>query len=118
MHAGLGCLFILIFGFIFFAIAIVRTLLAPFFSIFRGGRSGNGAFGQGTRNAGAGRGAFGDPFGGFSGGNSQNGTYNNPGSDGTNNTKAGNAHHSNGNSRQRRKIFTREEGEYVDFEDV
>lgn len=106
MYAGLGCLFILIFGFLFFVVAAVRTLLSPFFNMFWGNKDRKNSS---SRPSGSFGGGFGSPFGSSPGSASQEG--------GTGYTHAGNARHS-GNSRQRRKIFAREEGEYVEYEDV
>ena len=94
----LGCLFIFIFGFIF-------ILLSFAFSFIRAGRNYlNSLFGGSTRRTNASRQ---NPYGG--------------GDNPYSHTTSGNAHHEgNPNSRQKRsnKIFDKNEGEYVDFEDV
>lgn len=95
----LGCLFIFIFGFIF-------ILLSFAFSFIRAGRDYlKTLFGGAARrpNASQRQNSYG----------SSGSTYSH--------TTSGNAHHEgNPNSRQKRsnKIFDKNEGEYVDFEDV
>ena len=99
MHLFFGCLFIFIFGFIF-------ILLSFAFSVIRTGRNYlNSIFGGSTRRPNASQRQ--NPYGG--------------GDTSYNHTTSGNAHHEgNPNSRQKRsnKIFDKNEGEYVDFEDV
>ncbi len=96
----LGCLFIFIFGFIF-------ILLSFAFSFIRAGRNFLSTL-----------------FGGSTAHRPNASQRQNPYSAGEtsyNHTTSGNAHHEgNPNSRQKRsnKIFDKNEGEYVDFEDV
>lgn len=89
----LGCLFILLFGFILFALGFIKMIVQLLF-----GSSATKAKPRATSTTGTGR------------------THSASG------YAAGNAHHetSRGNSRQRRsgKIFRRDEGEYVDFEEI
>lgn len=95
MEAMLGCLFILIFGFIFFIIGIVSAVLRLFFGSGVRLRRQQSYGRQGSSSA-----------------------Y----SESRTETQSGDAHHAGNrkNSRQRRsgKIFARDEGEYVDFEEV
>lgn len=92
----LGWLFILIFGIFFFALGVLRM----FYQLF---------FGSSNRSSRTQRPSYGGPRQGGT-------TY------GHTNTSAGNAHHegARANSRQRRsgKIFEKNEGQYVDFEEV
>lgn len=100
----LGCLFILIFGFVFIIIGFANSILRMFginlFSLYKVGKKHNQQRSQQTN--------YHQPF-------EQNSTS-------TAGTHSGNAHHEGGNpnSRQRRsnKIFEKNEGEYVDFEEV
>ena len=88
MQTGLGCLFALIFGFFIFLFSIAHTLVRPIYSFL--GFTPRGESGSNSRRP----------------GNAQ--------AQGT-----GTAH-SKGNSRQRRsgKIFRKDEGEYIDFEEI
>lgn len=99
MHLLLGGLFIFIFGFIF-------ILLSFAFSFIRAGHNFlNTLFGGSTRRSNT----------------SQRQNPYSVGENPNNHTTSGNAHHEgNPNSRQKRsnKIFDKNEGEYVDFEDV
>ena len=104
MHAFLGCLFILIFGAFFFIIGIIRLF---YHSIFGGAKRTN-PWGQRTSGT----------------------TYNQNSSTGQNKSQsqthtdytAGNAHHEFGNESaspgRTGKIFNKNEGEYVDFEEI
>lgn len=96
MSSFLGCLFIFIFGIFLLGYGLLRS----FFNILFGGVPKNNGWGQRARN--------GSPFGESSRSQSS--------------STSGNAHHegTHANSRQRRsqKIFEKNEGEYVDFEEV
>ena len=96
MNGLLGCFFILIFGVIFIFIGLGRMF---FQLLFGGGLNRTHSSGTGS-----------DPYGNRTAQNSRQ-TY-----------TSGNAHHerNRANSRQRRsgKIFEKNEGEYVDFEEV
>lgn len=110
MKSMIGCLFILIFGFLLIAIGILRM----FYQLLTGGNKRSAGYG-GTHTQ-------------WSGGFNNNRQTENTASEGTTahtndgSYSAGNAHHesANGNSRQRRseKIFEKNEGEYIDFEEV
>ncbi len=86
----LGCLFVLIFGVVFVAFAFLQQLYHTFFGPTPSSRRSTSS-------------------------SSSSQSY-------QRNTSSGNAHHETGrqNSRQRRsgKIFAKNEGEYVDFEEV
>ena len=88
MQTGLGCLFALIFGFFIFLFSIAHTLVRTIYSFL--GITPRGESGSNSRRPGNAQGQ------------------------GT-----GTAH-SKGNSRQRRsgKIFRKDEGEYIDFEEI
>lgn len=88
MQTGLGCLFALIFGFFIFLFSIAHTLVRTIYSFL--GFTPRGESGSSSRQPGNAQGQ------------------------GT-----GTAH-SKGNSRQRRsgKIFKKDEGEYIDFEEI
>ena len=104
MHAFLGCLFILIFGVFLFIIGIFRLLSNWIF----GGSMRSNPWNQARRQ------------------NTNRQTYSNTYTESHQSQThtdytAGNAHHENrGNSRrsQNGKIFDKNEGEYVDFEEV
>lgn len=115
----LGCLFVIVFGAILFAVGMLRSL---FFMLF-GKRPGNSwtTFGNTMR------GGTGNPFG--ANGRQQD-SYN---SNQTNTEQqangaqytSGNAHHeangangANGQPRRNGKIFEKNEGKYIDFEEV
>ena len=88
MQPGLGCLFALIFGFFIFLFSIAHTLVRTIYSFL--GFTPRRDSGRSSRQT----------------GNAQN--------------QEANATHSKGNSRQRRsgKIFRKDEGEYIDFEEI
>ena len=88
MQTGLGCLFALIFGFFIFLFSIAHTLVRTIYSFL--GFTPRKESGSNSRRPGNAQGQ------------------------GT-----GTAH-SKGNSRQRRsgKIFRKDEGEYIDFEEI
>ena len=88
MQTGLGCLFALIFGFFIFLFSIAHTLVRTIYSFL--GFTPRRESGHSSRQSGNAQGQ------------------------GT-----GTAH-SKGNSRQRRsgKIFRKDEGEYIDFEEI
>lgn len=88
MQTGLGCLFALIFGFFIFLFSIAHTLVRTIYSFL--GITPRRESGSSSRRPGNAQGQ------------------------GT-----GTAH-SKGNSRQRRsgKIFRKDEGEYIDFEEI
>ncbi|MGM9694478.1 MAG: DUF4834 family protein [Alloprevotella sp.] len=109
MNGFFGCLFILIFAAFFFVLGVVRM----FYSLLFGGksnpfnpfnqrRSRRTTFGGSPFGAGGTEQTFGDaPFG---------------------QSRTGNAHHeassSQGRNRRSEKIFEKDEGTYVDFEEV
>ena len=98
MSSFFGCLFMLIFGVVFFIIGVGMKIANALFGTPNRTAWGNADERQ-TRTS-------------SSYGERSSSSYN---------TSSGNAHHeSRPNSRQRRsnKIFERNEGEYVDFEDV
>lgn len=88
MQTGLGCLFALIFGFFIFLFSIAHTLVRAIYSFL--GITPRRESGRSNHQS----------------GNAQN--------QGTSTA------HSKGNSRQRRsgKIFRKDEGEYIDFEEI
>lgn len=92
----LGCLFILIFGVLFFAVGVLRMFYQMFFGHSPRTSQQQWTRGSQTRQDGSARSRT--------------------------NYTAGDAHHegSRPNSRQRRsgKIFEKNEGQYVDFEEV
>ena len=106
----LGCLFILIFGGIFllfaFSSAIIRWIYSTFIYRVLGIKPPTGNAGYGSNASSQSRSQH-----------HTNSSYD------SSTSHTGNAHHEgryNGNSRQRRngKIFTQDEGTYVDFEEV
>lgn len=108
MKSMLGCLFIFIFGGILLFIGLIRIVTQML-------------FGKGTSSTA--KGAFG-PFGSFGGFGNTNQSSHQQQAESTHqhtDTRAGNAHHEgNPNSRQKRsgKIFEKNEGKYVDFEEI
>ena len=88
MQTGLGCLFALIFGFFIFLFSIAHTLVRTIYSLL--GFTPRRESGRSSRQSGN---AQGQGIG---------------------------TAHSKGNSRQRRsgKIFRKDEGEYIDFEEI
>lgn len=88
MQTGLGCLFALIFGFFIFLFSIVHTLVRTIYSFL--GFTPRRESGRSSRQS----------------GNAQG--------------QGASTAHSKGNSRQRRsgKIFRKDEGEYIDFEEI
>lgn len=88
MQTGLGCLFALIFGFFIFLFSIAHTLVRTIYSFL--GFTPRRESGSSSRRSGNAQGQ------------------------GTSTA------HSKGNSRQRRsgKIFRKDEGEYIDFEEI
>ena len=88
MQTGLGCLFALIFGFFIFLFSIAHTLVRTINSFL--GITPRRDNGRSNRQT----------------GNAQN--------------QGASTAHSKGNSRQRRsgKIFKKDEGEYIDFEEI
>ena len=88
MQTGLGCLFALIFGFFIFLFSIAHTLVRTIYSFLC--FTPRRESGRSSRQS----------------GNAQG--------------KGASTAHSKGNSRQRRsgKIFRKDEGEYIDFEEI
>ena len=88
MQTGLGCLFALIFGFFIFLFSIAHTLVRTIYSVL--GFTPRRESGRSSRQS----------------GNAQG--------------QGASTAHSKGNSRQRRsgKIFRKDEGEYIDFEEI
>lgn len=113
MHV-LGCLFVFIFGFILLLFSVFRLFMQSIFGKFFGRTAKRGPFGGQ-------QGSYGNPQKPFGTSNKQQSTYTEH-SNTYSHTTAGNARHEGGTAQsgQQRsgKIFQKDEGEYVDFEEV
>lgn len=120
MHL-LGCFFVFIFGFVLLIFVAFRLFLQSIFGKFFGRSVKNEPFGQKSRSYNKQQGSYGRTYGPY-GPNSNQQSAQTENAHSYSHTTAGNARHEGdpASSRQARtgKIFQKDEGEYVDFEEV